>query len=73
MKVKVLYLVIALGISGLMFVGGCGKKEEATKPTTQETPITQEKAVYTCVMHPEVVSDKPGKCPKCGMNLVEKE
>jgi hypothetical protein len=25
---------------------------------------------YTCVMHPEVVSDKPGKCPKCGMDLV---
>lgn len=24
---------------------------------------------YTCSMHPEVVSDKPGKCPKCGMNL----
>ena len=22
-------------------------------------------------MHPEVTSDKPGKCPKCGMNLVE--
>jgi hypothetical protein len=26
---------------------------------------------YTCPMHPEVVSDKPGKCPKCGMNLVK--
>jgi Heavy metal binding domain len=23
-------------------------------------------------MHPEVVTDKPGKCPKCGMSLVEK-
>jgi multidrug efflux pump subunit AcrA (membrane-fusion protein) len=28
------------------------------------------KPVYTCVMHPEVRSDKPGKCPKCGMDLV---
>ncbi|MEP7271520.1 MAG: multicopper oxidase domain-containing protein [Acidobacteriota bacterium] len=25
--------------------------------------------VYTCPMHPEVRSDKPGKCPKCGMAL----
>ncbi len=28
--------------------------------------------VYTCPMHPEVTSDKPGKCPKCGMDLVKK-
>ena len=26
--------------------------------------------VYTCPMHPEVVSNQPGQCPKCGMNLV---
>src|SRR3972149_4463967 len=25
---------------------------------------------YTCPMHPEVISDKPGQCPKCSMNLV---
>jgi len=25
---------------------------------------------YTCVMHPEVVMDHPGNCPKCGMKLV---
>ncbi len=28
---------------------------------------------YTCSMHPEVISDKPGKCPKCGMELIEKK
>jgi len=28
---------------------------------------------YTCPMHPEIRSDKPGKCPKCGgMDLVKK-
>jgi hypothetical protein len=28
---------------------------------------------YACVMHPEVVMDEPGQCPKCGMTLVPKE
>jgi RND family efflux transporter MFP subunit len=27
------------------------------------------KTIYACVMHPEVQSDKPGKCYKCGMDL----
>lgn len=27
-------------------------------------------AQYTCPMHPEVISDEPGACPKCGMTLV---
>lgn len=28
---------------------------------------------YTCVMHPEIHSPKPGKCPKCGMALVKEK
>jgi hypothetical protein len=27
--------------------------------------------MYICPMHPEVTSKKPGKCPKCGMDLVK--
>ena len=29
--------------------------------------------VYTCPMHADVTSDKPGKCSKCGMDLKEKQ
>src|SRR5205807_4341462 len=30
----------------------------------------EKKQKYTCPMHPEVVTDHPGTCPKCGMKLV---
>ncbi|MHB1105341.1 MAG: efflux RND transporter periplasmic adaptor subunit [Lutibacter sp.] len=28
--------------------------------------------VYTCSMHPQIIRDKPGNCPICGMTLVKK-
>src|SRR3546814_6698112 len=35
--------------------------------------MAENQSVYTCPMHPEVKSDKPGKCPKCGMKIVPKD
>jgi hypothetical protein len=29
--------------------------------------------LYTCPMHPEIVQQGPGKCPKCGMALVRQQ
>ena len=26
---------------------------------------------YTCPMHPEVMRNRPSKCPKCGMQLTK--
>ncbi|MBO0724528.1 MAG: hypothetical protein J2P52_02925, partial [Blastocatellia bacterium] len=43
-----------------------------TGQTGQMGQMGQMGALLTCPMHPEVVSNKPGKCPKCGMTLVEK-
>lgn len=31
--------------------------------------LTAEHTQYTCPMHPEVIQDHPGACPKCGMDL----
>ncbi|WP_436536541.1 heavy metal-binding domain-containing protein [Klebsiella pneumoniae] len=28
--------------------------------------------IYSCPMHSDVTSNKPGKCSKCGMDLKEK-
>ena len=40
-----------------------------------KTDTTKHSQYYSCSMHPDVVSNKPGKCPKCGMqlNLTSKE
>jgi Cu+-exporting ATPase len=51
---------------------GCKAKFEAQAMPpggTGGAPILHGKTTYTCPMHPEVVSDKPGACPICGMAL----
>lgn len=45
------------------------KAQSISNPKT----LSKSQTAYSCPMHPEVISDKPGKCPKCGMDLVEKE
>ena len=35
--------------------------------------LAQSRVTYTCPMHPDVHSDHPGQCPKCGMELMPSE
>ena len=42
------------------FISGAPKRQRVTLPKGTK---------YTCPMHPEIVRDEPGDCPKCGMAL----
>ncbi len=61
----------------ILSAGGCSRstQDDGRAHTDQAgvaTAGTQQKQLYTCPMHPSVVSDKPGTCPICGMTLVKR-
>ncbi|WP_051359799.1 heavy metal-binding domain-containing protein [Adhaeribacter aquaticus] len=71
---KTSFLNISLFILGLTFFTACNNTSQTGTTQTQspeQTETKQEVAglTYTCPMHPEVISNEPGKCPKCGMFL----
>lgn len=45
----------------------------AASPKDFDTSVLDARTQYVCPMHPEVVQDEPGSCPKCGMDLVARE
>ncbi len=44
----------------------CNDKHHQRKPSNQ---VADKGGAYTCPMHPEIIQDHPGSCPKCGMAL----
>jgi hypothetical protein len=73
--------VRALGLSLLLLsiIFVIGLNESAAQDATQAAPaLTRQQSRevvpssdgYTCAMHPEIRTLKPGKCPKCQMTLV---
>lgn len=63
---KIILSIIAAASLAFVTLSCEQKKEDHTGHEIME-------GEYTCPMHPEVKSNKPGACPKCGMDLVKKE
>lgn len=66
-KRSIANLLLLLAATAVFFTG-C--KEKDGDGTAQNKPGVHQ---YTCPMHPQIVQDKPGKCPICGMDLVPKQ
>ena len=64
---KEILVLIASAFSLLMITTAIAQHSDHGHDHEQEQ---EKKQKYTCPMHPEVVMDHPGNCPKCGMKLV---
>ena len=73
MKKIILSSFVALSL----MISACSNSSTSEKESTAGFDTTKLKtgdAYYQCSMHPEVISDKTGNCPKCGeMELEKKE
>jgi membrane fusion protein, copper/silver efflux system len=61
------YLLFVLVPAMVFFPYSCREKS-----TQEQEEHAEEKAIYTCPMHPQILRDAPGQCPICGMRLVKK-
>jgi hypothetical protein len=68
---KVTLMAIAILFSGMSVFAA--HSTTAVSDTAKTKKVKTAKVQYTCPMHHDVLSDKPGKCPKpgCGMTLVK--
>ncbi len=66
---------IAVGVLALALLGGgAWWWQTARHGGAGASPAPARAAVqYTCAMHPQIIRDRPGSCPICGMNLVPME
>jgi hypothetical protein len=73
MKNKKAYLFIAaaaiISLIGIYSFTNTYSFESAVSSAMVSVTDSTDTKTYTCPMHPEVISDKPGQCPKCGMDL----
>lgn len=69
MKKRSIVSLSILFLFTLIALAACGGKGDS-KATSEHNHKAEQQ--YTCPMHPQVVQDKPGKCPICGMDLVPK-
>ena len=61
------YLTLGLLVCTFAFIPA--QAQTKTEHTHEQRSETKTQVQYSCPMHPDVTAKKPGRCPKCGMDL----
>lgn len=65
-------LFIALVITSAYIIPSLDSQTSAKGNLVSVLSDSTDSKTYVCPMHPEITSNKPGQCSKCGMDLVLK-
>jgi predicted Zn-ribbon and HTH transcriptional regulator len=69
-------MIVLVGLLLMVFAANAQEMKthkHHTDSTGAEMKMAKPADTYICPMHSDVTSDKPGKCPKCKMDLVKQE
>ena len=64
--IATLFLGMIIGGIAIYFITAGGKSTNSGEALAS---IEDEKQLYSCGMHPDVIREEPGNCPICGMKL----
>ena len=76
---RTIWRVSSILVAGLLLLtlAACSDEQTPAEGAAPETALEHAQAhldpKYVCPMHSNIIRDKPGSCPICGMTLVEKK
>jgi Cu(I)/Ag(I) efflux system membrane fusion protein/cobalt-zinc-cadmium efflux system membrane fusion protein len=65
----IFFVALGAAVAAALFISGTFRPDSGGSSGGTETAEAAAPQLWTCGMHPQVIQDRPGKCPICHMEL----